>query len=386
MLSLILSIVALISASTGALASARAIGNMYEPEEMFKKITNFYENAFNELENNLKYTNKLVEKHSQIRHETLSNIKDIETIIQVLKEIITQDKQNILKYEFLSQNLEENANILNNIKSYMSKNTSVDSYYADNNLVNPIKIALQNLSSQYLDIQKIGNTTINSLRKYSISIHTGGIIIGTLLSLGNIAVSPAVIIAGFFLNRQLGKAFIKVKEYESEVDSAIFQINSARQLVKNVQQKISDSIINLQSYNELITQLVLDYNQQIYNYQKAENIQKLVNMADQGATALQPFCSPQIGATAKFITTILKMIPLASLFKLPTLNLIKISSFTQKRYERLFLVGLEEITKIKLERELLDLNSLSLQPKVEKTFVHYLRWWQERSHQGTINS
>ncbi|MBD2456131.1 hypothetical protein H6G80_18875 [Nostoc sp. FACHB-87] len=373
MLSLILSIIALGGASTGAFISAWAIGNTENPEAKLKNIRSSYEDAFNECQNDLAYVSKLANIYADMRTETKAKI---DQLIHVFEEISTKYQQDI---DIPILQVEETKNILIEISSYLNKNNISDVCYAVNQLVNPLKSPVKNLISQDLFIQKATITTMNWLSQRSLGIRAGGIIIGSLLALGNITVSPAVLIGGILLSRELGKSFVKVSEYETEVNTAITQINTLKQQIREVQQKIDDSMRNLQAENE-------KYNQQITNYNIQETIENIANLATLVVTGVQLIDRTGLSGNINSVIPLLKRGALGIFKKNTDLSINGISSLNQEECERFFLIGIEEITNIKLEREACNLDLSKPQITVNKNLLHYLLSLMARSHQVTMNS
>ncbi|MBD2496456.1 hypothetical protein [Nostoc sp. FACHB-280] len=379
MLSLILSIIALGGASTGAFISAWAIGNTENLEAKLKNIRSSYEDAFNECQNDLAYVSKLANIYADMRTET--KVK-IEKLIHIFEEISTKYKQDI---DIPILQVEETKNILIEISSYLNKNNISDVCYAVNQLVNPLKSPVKNLLSQDIFIQKATITTMNWLSQRSLGIRAGGIIIGSLLALGNITVSPAVLMGGILLSRELGKSFVKVSEYEAEVNTAITQINTLKQQIREVKQKIDDSMRDLQAENESISSVLSNYNQQITNYSLENRIEIIVNIVKTVA-AIYWVGNPELSYGVNTIASSAKRGALWILKKNTDLSINGISSLNQEECERFFLIGIEEITNIKLEREACNLDLSKPQITVNKNLLHYLLSLMARSHQVTMNS
>jgi hypothetical protein len=343
MILLILDTIALASASVGAFAGVRAISNIDAEKEKFKKISSLYDEAFRELEVDLIFTKNLIQEYNQLRQSTISNTEKVFTFFDENIEKIKSFNSS----EILIEQIQECKNTFHEIKQYLLIDTnSVDSLknlHGVIHLVNPVKLAAQEILSHNLSIKETNRYTRSFLSKSSMNTIGGSMIILSLLASANIVVSPAVLITGFILTRLLEKTYIQVREYESELNAVINEINLTKGLMLQKRQEIHESMKSFKSLNDSINELLF-----------TTDIANISHGVTQLASELAPI--------APVDDRLKKAIPLIGLLLEKFIS--KISDYEGKlknvtfsikdNYSRSFLLGLDEIINIDLERELLN--------------------------------
>lgn len=343
MILLILDTIALAGAFVGAFAGARAISNIDTEKEKFKKISSLYDEAFQDLKADLMSTKKLIQEYSQLRQDTISNT---ENIFHFLDENIPEIKK-LHSSELSIQQIQECKNAFHEIKQYLAVDTntveSLNNCYGITHLANPIKLAVQKIVSHDLRIKQAITPVRNCISKSSINTIGASIIIFSLLASANIAVSPAVLITSFILHRLQEKYLIQLKEYESEINAAIVKINSTQDLMLKTREKISESMKKLKSSNDSLNEFIFTANMVNFTRQTTQFASELVPYAPVDNTIKRAI--PLIKFLAeKFIP---KILDYEGKLKNATLSI-------KENSERSFLLGLDEITNINLERELLN--------------------------------
>ncbi|MGF1935930.1 MAG: hypothetical protein RM347_016350 [Nostoc sp. ChiQUE02] len=344
MILLILDTIALASASVGAFAGVRAISNIDAEKEKFKKISSLYDETFRELEGDLIFTKNLIEQYNQLRQDTISNTEKI--FIFFDKNI---DKiKNLHPSELSIQQIQECKNTFNEIKQSLIIDTnpvdSLKSSYYLTNLTNPVKLAVEEIISHNLSVKQTNNSTRNCLSKSSMRIIAGSTIILSLLASANIAVSPAVLITGFILTRLQEEALIQVREYESEVNTGIDKINLTKDLMLKIRQQISESMKKLKFLNDAMNEFLA-----------TDNIAGFTHEATQVASKLA-YCAPVAHELKIFIPLVKSLVEMFIPKILDYEGKLKNVALGIKdnHDDRRFLLGLDEVINIKLERELLN--------------------------------
>ncbi len=344
MILLILDTIALASASVGAFAGVRAISNIDAEKEKFKKISSLYNEAFRELEVDLIFTKNLIQEYNQLRQDIIYNAGKF---FSFFDENIEKIKK-LNPSELSINQIQECKNTFNEIKQYLLIDANhVDSLknsYGVIHLANPVKSAVQEIISNNLSIKQANNYTRDCLSKSSMNTIAGSMIILSLLASANIAVSPAVLITGFMLNRLQDKALIQVIEYESEVNIAINKINLAKDLMLKIRQEIQDSMKTIKSLNDSINEFFF-----------TDKMAVLTNGATDFASG---FASGLAQGDNRFKIAIFLIESLSKMFMPKILDyegkLKNVALSIKENYDRSFLLGLDEIINIKLERELLN--------------------------------
>ncbi|MEH2258935.1 hypothetical protein [Nostoc sp.] len=343
MILLILDTIALASASVGAFAGVRAISNIDAENEKFKEISSLYDEAFRELEVDLIFTKNLIEEYNQLRQNTISNTEKIFIFFDKNIEKI----KTLHPSELSIQQIHECRNTFNEIKqSLLIEANPVDSLKKSSDVIyltNPVKLAVQEILSHNLSIKQANKSTKNFLSKSSMNTIAGSMIIFSLLASANIAMSPGVLITGFILTRLHEKAFIQVREYESEVNIGINKINFSKDLILEIRQRVSKSMKKLKSLNDSMNEFLA-----------TDNIASFTHEATQVASELAYYAP--VASEVKIFIPLMKS--LVEMFIPKILDyegkLKNVSLSIKENYDRSFLLGLDEIKNINLERELLN--------------------------------
>lgn len=336
MLQLFLSTFAVGTASLGAFAGARALFNINETKENFKNQEKLYDGAFQKFNDELDDTKKLAENYIQLRCEVIS-------IIERLVKVLKHNHLNINQSETSIQPFQE-------IEGMLACNVDSQAEYESIvSLTSSIKAAVKEVISQKIAVQENNHITLNLLNKCAISLASGGVLIASLLAYGRIAVSPVILISGFLIKRELDKAAIKVTEYESEVNTAIAKIDSTRNFMQQLSQKISDGINNLQSLHESIDELINSHQLAIFVRHKPQEasawLPYLISLVDSNGIAEN--MQNLIPAIEFFVNALTDKI----LDTEGKLNHIHVS--IKEKYRNPFLVGIDEIAALNIEQYLI---------------------------------
>ncbi|MBD2362122.1 hypothetical protein H6G36_13165 [Anabaena minutissima FACHB-250] len=255
MISLMLGVICLVIACTGAFLGARTIADINITKENFTSCQYLHDKSFKELDADLKFTKSRVQEYSQIRKDTISNT---ENIFKFLDENVTNNKQLAMSNEISIQQIQQCKDTFDEIKQYIinEANSSdfLKSFYGATHLANSLKLEFQDLLKQNISLKQADKTTSNHLKNYSRMIFVGSVIILCLLAFANITVSPAVLITSVILNRLQNKAFRQVSEYESEVNNMITKIDAVKDLMIQIRQEIYESVDSLKSLNDSINE------------------------------------------------------------------------------------------------------------------------------------
>ncbi|WP_427157560.1 hypothetical protein ACQFX9_18560 [Aliinostoc sp. HNIBRCY26] len=345
MIALFLGVISLVIACTGAFLGARTIADIDMTNEKFTSCQYLHDKSFKELDVDLKFTKSSVQEYSQICKDTISNT---ENIFKFIDENITNNKQLVMSSEISIQQIQQCKDTFDEIKQYIVDDAnSVDTLkkcYGATHLANPLKLEFKDLLDQNISLKQADKTTSNHLRKYSMMVLTGSMIILCLLTFANITVSPAVLITSVILNRLQNKAFRQVSEYESDVKNVITKIDAVKDLMIQIRQEIDESVDSLKSLNDSIN----DFKSTV---QISNTTNQVTNAADFAVKYL-PGVDPGFKKGVHLIKTfldnfMLKILDYEAKLKSLTLNL-------KEKDARRLLLGLDGIININFDQKLVS--------------------------------
>lgn len=336
MMQLLLSTFAVGSASLGAFAGARAIFNINETKENFKNQEKLYDAAFQRFNDELNHTKKLAENYIQLRCEVISIIERLVKVLKHNNVNIHQSESSIQPFQELEKMLASNVDWEAEYESIVT-------------VTNSIKTAVKEVITQKIAVKENNHITLNLINKCAITLASGGVLIGSLLAYGQLAVSPVVLISGFLIKRELDKTATKVTEYESEVNTAIAKIDSTKNFMQQLRQKISDGINNLQSLHESIDELINSHQLAIFVRHKPQEasawLPYIISLVDNNGIAEN--VQNLIPAIEVFVNALTDKI----LDPEGKLNHINVS--IKENYRNPFLVGIDEIAALNIEQYLI---------------------------------
>ncbi|MTJ10342.1 hypothetical protein [Anabaena sp. UHCC 0204] len=208
--------------------------------------------------------------------------------------------------------------------------------------------------SQDLAIQNSFNDIFNWLSKRLLIISGGNILIASLLAMGNIIVSPAILIAGLALSYEVKKALTKVQEYELEINTSIYKINSAQQLIQEQRQKIQEKRDEIKQKRQKISEATQQLNYINDEINKLE-VRKQASQMTEGLANFTSFLLSIFPEYSRYksIIPLVKTIVLKFLSSDKQSMLNNVIENLQEGDINLTIVGLDAVIEVNFDRNLL---------------------------------
>jgi hypothetical protein len=330
MISIFLATLALISASLGSLAGAISISNIYAMKYKAKIMQNIYEQALINFENDLKLTQNEAKKYSILQQEIVAKINNFMELIA--QDDVNQDETSLEEIQDvlpIDNDDDDDLEILKN-------NYSIGDI---------TQKCVNDILSQDLQIQE----NVNRLSKPLLIIGTSNIIIASLLAMGHIILSPAILISGLIIYYQANKFLTKFQEWESEIGNAIEKINSEKHLMQERRKDISELIRQLNDLQKFLNNFE-------FKYKAAKVAGQIVNGVNIAFGIMKLF--------NKDINNFKPIIRIVKFLISKTLNPDDIANNLRenvtKQYSNIFALQLDTIAEVKYERQVLYKSSLEL--------------------------
>lgn len=247
MIPIILGAVAIGSAAFGALAGAGGVADMNEAKKIGKRAQERHECAVSQLKAEWKATNKLAEEYGQLQFDV--SVCVIRRFVDFIERNLGKAKQS--EKEFL-EGLDGIS--VQQIKEYKAATIEAEQFFRGGgmalraaaagyggamSLATSVGVASTGTLIGSLSGAAAWNATLAWLGGGSLATGGGGMALGSLV-LGGITVGPAVLIGGFVLAGEGEKALTKAREYEAQVNSALANIEAAKDFVQQVKRRITE--------------------------------------------------------------------------------------------------------------------------------------------------
>ncbi len=258
MIPLILGAIALGTAAFGAVKGAEGVGNMNEAKEIGNRAQKRHQDAVSELTADWEATNDLAKEYGEFQLDVMMNT--IGGFVDFIERNIGKGKKS--EKEFL-EGLDEIS--VQQIKEYKAAAMEAEQFFKGGtkaigaaaagyggamSLTTSVGVASTGTLIGGLSGAAAWNATLAWLGGGSLAAGGGGMALGSLV-LGGITVGPAVLIGGFVLAGEGEKALTKAWEYNAEVNTAIAQIESAKDFIQQVKRRIIELMDLLQSIDNL---------------------------------------------------------------------------------------------------------------------------------------
>jgi hypothetical protein len=209
--------------------------------------------------------------------------------------------------------------------------------------------SVNDILSEDLQIQE----NVNRLSKPLLIIGTSNIIIASLLAMGHIFLSPAILISGLIIYYQVNKILTKFKEWELEIGNAIDKINSEKHLMQERRREISELIQQLNDLQKLLNHIE-------FKYKAAKIAGKLVSFVDIIFDTVKDFNMDihNLNIIIRSINIIVKSLVSTTFNTDDIVN--KFHENITKQYSNIFTLQLDTVAEVKFERPLLDKSFLEL--------------------------
>ncbi|TVP63620.1 MAG: hypothetical protein EA343_07875 [Nodularia sp. (in: Bacteria)] len=329
-MSLVLGTFALISASLGSLAGAISISNIYEIKYSTKIMLNIDEQALINFQNDLILTQNEAKKYSILQEEIVPKINNF---MEIIAQDENQEQKSLEEIQELSPiDPNDNLEILKN-------------HHSIGDIADIAQKIVNNILSEDLEIQE----NVNRLSKWLPIIGSYNIIIASFMVMGNIILSPVILISGLIIYYQVNKDLTKFKEWESEMGTAIAKINLEKGLMQERRKEISELIRQLNDFKKFLNNFES-------KYKAAKVAGQVVSGVDIAFRIINIF--------NKDINNFKPIIRIVKLLISKTLNPDNIANNLRenitKQYNNIFVLQLDKIAEVKFERQLLYKSSLEL--------------------------
>ena len=257
MIPIILGAVAIGSAAFGALAGAGGVANMNEAKEIGERAQKRHECAVSQLKAEWEATNKLAEEYGQLQLDVM--MRTIGRFVAFIERIGQRNKNS--EKEFMEglegisvQQIKEYRTAVIEAQQFFMGSTkaigaAAAGYGGAMGLATSVGVASTGTLIGSLSGAAAWNATLAWLGGGSLAAGGGGMALGSLV-LGGITVGPAVLIGGFVLAGEGEKALTKAREYEAQVNTAITNIEAAKDLVQQVKRRINELRALVESLND----------------------------------------------------------------------------------------------------------------------------------------
>lgn len=247
MIPIILGAVAIGSAAFGALAGAAGVADMNEAKAIGERAQEHHERAVSQLKTDWEATNKLAEEYGQLHFDVMVCV--IRRFVDFIERNLGKAKQS--EKEFL-EGLEGIS--VQQIKEYKAAAIEAEQFFRGGakaigaaaagyggamSLATSVGVASTGTLIGSLSGAAAWNATLAWLGGGSLAAGGGGMALGSLV-LGGITIGPAVLIGGFVLAGEGEKALIKAREYEAQVNTAIANIEAAKDFMQQVKRRITE--------------------------------------------------------------------------------------------------------------------------------------------------
>jgi hypothetical protein len=247
MIPIILGAVALGTAAVGAFKGVEGAVGMHESNEIGKRAQERYELALQELRTNWEATNKSAEVYGQIqlyiRQRTIARFIDF--IKKNLGQQATQDELKFLIEVGISvQQIQEYRAAVIEAQQfvkggYQSVFAGAAASQGAASLATSVGVASTGTAISGLSGAAATNATLAWLGGGSLAAGGGGMALGSVI-LGGLTVGPALAVGGFMLASEGEKALTKAQDYEAQVNIEIANIDTAKDCLTQVKQRITE--------------------------------------------------------------------------------------------------------------------------------------------------
>jgi hypothetical protein len=257
MIPIILGAVAIGSAAFGALAGAGGVANMNEAKEIGEHAQKRHESAVSQLKAEWEATNKLAEEYGQLQLDVM--MRTIGRFVAFIERIGQRNKNS--EKEFLEglegisvQQIKEYRTAVIEAQQFFMGGTkaigaAAAGYGGAMGLATSVGVASTGTLIGSLSGAAAWNATLAWLGGGSLAAGGGGMALGSVV-LGGITVGPAVLIGGFVLAGEGEKELTKAREYEAQVNTAIANIEAAKDFMQQVKQRINELRALVESLND----------------------------------------------------------------------------------------------------------------------------------------
>lgn len=247
MIPIILGAVALGTAAVGAFKGAEGAVGIHESNEIGKRAQEKYELALKELKSDWEATNKAAEVYGQIqlyvRQHTIARFIDF--IKHNLGQQASQDELKFLIGLGISvQQLQEYKAAVIEAQQfaqggYQAVLAGTAAGQGAVGLATSIGVASTGTAISGLSGAAATNATLAWLGGGSLAAGGGGMALGSVI-LGGLTVGPALAVGGFMLASEGEKALTKAQDYEAQVNIEIANIDTAKDCLIQVKQRIAE--------------------------------------------------------------------------------------------------------------------------------------------------
>ena len=275
MIPIILGAVALGTAAVGAFKGAEGAVGIHESNEIGKRAQEKYELALKELKSDWEATNKAAEVYGQIqfyvRQHTIARFIDF--IKHNLGQQASQDELKFLIELGISvQQLQEYKAAV--IKAQQFAQGGYQAVLAGTaagqgavGLATSIGVASTGTAISGLSGAAATNATLAWLGGGSLAAGGGGMALGSVI-LGGLTVGPALAVGGFMLANEGEKALTKAQDYEAQVNIEIANIDTAKDCLIQVKQRIAELANLVYRLNNQANLALTDLESQKFNRER----------------------------------------------------------------------------------------------------------------------